>query len=1161
MWQLLHPKHFVNALLIRHIECSREREIINVITIMKHGLTSNKGNLDISDKANTLSLLETHAKAESIIQTNEISDIFQQFETKEGIATIPNFILIEGAPGMGKTTLCKEIAYKWANQCLLKDTKLLLLIYLRDPSISKIKSLKDLIHYFYSFDEGAIQYSQECAKILNDSDGNDLTIVFDGFDEFDSSSDSLIANILYREVLPQCKIVVTSRLTASNRLHRLADVRVEVLGFTDESKTQYIKQELKDHPDKVEALQSYLDKHASINSICYMPMMMIILVYIFKENKNLPNNSTELYDKFIAITISHHLQKQKKLKDLCVSLHTLPSEHKSFLMDLSKFAFLTLQSKKKVFSKEDIENYCPNSTLAKFDLESFGLVNIVHYFSTDKGHSNLFNFLHLSIHEYLAAYYLSSVDECIQFDELRNTFLNELYQETWKMFISMNKKAWLIFQNFSVYCKAAYHEGLSNWIAQSHVKALSLSGCFFELHDFVDANVAHNEVIQILFTKNDAPYKRAKHIYMSFCSKKNVNKTRLDLFIIDETIKFTTSLWFDLLLMPMFSTAYCTDDIIIMNQAKQQQQVDCFKFKTSALFIILMNSHISESIMDAMEFSNLYCLHVESCSFEPNSLIKLATLISSISTLRILSLQSNKFSTEEVDAVSLLLNSHILRTLDLGYNHLCYDILKLTEALEHTNTLKVINFTNNNIPHSATTAISNVIRLNISLKEFYIGSNKLQSSIFVILESLSEVSSLQKLELHDNEISEEGSKMVASVVINNTELEHLVLNNNSFGEGVIYILEALQGLVSLQLLDLGNTRMPKEVCEDLALVIEYNCLHTLKLYGNNLQSSAIVILQALSNISSLSVLDLQSNQLNKNAGTYLSNVILNNAELNQLLLGDNNIGKGVLYIAKALQNVKSLKMLGLQYNRFPAEVSQELGLAIQANQCLQVLLLSGNSLQCSVLKSLMNISTLKSLDLSNAHLSQGAGEILSKVLLNNSDLIHINVSKNNLGNGALHVINSIQYCRQLIKVGLRNINLGKVIFKESGEALSNAIISNTALEYIDLNELDIQTIAVKVVRSMQQITSLKFLHLGNCNLPIETCDELKLVISCNELETLSLPNNNFCHSTVLILQALNKNSTLKVLNLRGNQIKEDSSGLVASVIFNNPNIEQLLLDH
>ena len=54
------------------------------------------------------------------------------------------------------------------------------------------------------------------------------------------------------------------------------------------------------------------------------------------------------------------------------------------------------------------------------------------------------------------------------------------------------------------------------------------------------------------------------------------------------------------------------------------------------------------------------------------------------------------------------------------------------------------------------------------------------------------------------------------------------------------------------------------------------------------------------------MLDLQSNQLSEDASEYLSHIIFDNHGLNELLLNNNNIGKGVLHIAKALQNVTSL---------------------------------------------------------------------------------------------------------------------------------------------------------------------------------------------------------------------------------------------------------------
>jgi len=50
----------------------------------------------------------------------------------------PKLILIDGAPGMGKTTLCKEIAYQWANEELLKNTTIVFLLVLRNPAVQKI---------------------------------------------------------------------------------------------------------------------------------------------------------------------------------------------------------------------------------------------------------------------------------------------------------------------------------------------------------------------------------------------------------------------------------------------------------------------------------------------------------------------------------------------------------------------------------------------------------------------------------------------------------------------------------------------------------------------------------------------------------------------------------------------------------------------------------------------------------------------------------------------------------------------------------------------------------------------------------------------------------------------------------------------------------------
>ena len=1303
------------------MECSsREREIVAVATIMRHGLAFNKSNSLMDgndDNINSLSLLEyyaPHTKPDrnlEAIETNRIADIFQPFQKNDNSSIIPKFILIEGAPGMGKTILCKEIAYQWANQCLLKDTKLLFLIHLRDLAISNIAHLKDLIHYLYAFDEAAIELSKECAKILNERNGDGLTILFDGFDEFDSSSNSLITNILGRKVLPQCRIVVTSRLTASDRLHRLADVRVEVMGFTDESKMQYIEQELKDYPDEIKKLQFYFDDHPSIKSICYMPMMMTILVYVFKEKGCLPNNPTELYKIFVALTISHYLQKQLKSEHLFTSVQTLPTGCKAFLTDLSKFAFLTLQSKQKIFTKEDIEKYCPNSVLAKSTLDSLGLINSVEYFCIDRGHSTVCSFLHLSIHEYLAALYISSIDQCMQFKELENTFLNEMCQETWNMFTAMNKRTWLTFQNYCVYCKDSYQESLSTWIA--NVKSSSFAECITELSDSLHDIQISSKIIQILFSQStQSPKSNAylKQIYLSLSSRQHIKQIEVQMFIFDKHTNDLYSKWFAIIeklrLTDRFSVVFCTNNVLMLKNINQLDKIECFNFKPSIKWFSLVHCHISKSIMDVINYFNLHDVlrfDMVNCTFDdgevsdeltsatqPNqtlstshlcgnnsqrSAVVILQVLDNISSLNVLNLQSNQLDKDAGEYISsIILNNAGLRILVLDDNNLNAGVLHIAKALQqHRSSLKVLSLGGTNIPAEICGDLALAIDCNQSLNAVRLHNNNLQSSAVIILQALSRISSLNILNLHSNNLNKEAGKCLSSIIFNNVHLEQLVLDNNDLNEGIFQIAKALQQINSMQILSLGNTNLPKEVSDELALVIECNqCLNTLLLNDNNLQCSAIIILHSLSKLSSLRVLNLQSNKLTEDVGKYISSLILNNTGLNQLLLDKNdirkgvlpiakalqqlnslqvlglgytnmpeeasddlalaikgnkqlcslqvggnnlqsaivvilqalcnlsslkkldlgsnqlgedigeclshviinnrglnilfldynNIGKGVLHIAKTLQSVTSLKSLGLGYNNFPAEVCDELVLAIQSNQCLEFLCLPCNGLNSNVLQSMISISTLVELNLNSTQLLEEAGEILSSIILHNTRLVRLDLSNNSLGNGALHVMKAIQHLTLLRTLHLGNVTSGGLVSEECGEALSYAMSNNNHLKDVDLSNNNIQAVAVHVVNGLQQITSLKVLNLGNCNLPKGISSDLAHAIDCNKLlEQLLLPNNNLSSSMFTLLQALSRISTLKVLDVQGNQITEEAGEYISFVITSNCKLEQLLLNN
>ena len=75
-----------------------------------------------------------------------IKDINNIFDT-DTKGKKPKCILIEGAPGIGKTILAQHIAHSWAKNELLTEVDILFLLFLRDPNLQQIKSTREFINY------------------------------------------------------------------------------------------------------------------------------------------------------------------------------------------------------------------------------------------------------------------------------------------------------------------------------------------------------------------------------------------------------------------------------------------------------------------------------------------------------------------------------------------------------------------------------------------------------------------------------------------------------------------------------------------------------------------------------------------------------------------------------------------------------------------------------------------------------------------------------------------------------------------------------------------------------------------------------------------------------------------------------------------------------
>jgi len=169
-WPPYHPKHYTPLTVIHHHRRCTESEVIDSAEELK-----SKG-YTIHDSG-----------------IKNISDIFAQFE---GDVTYPYSILIEGAPGIGKTILSKEISLQWTNHTILMDKRLLFLLFMCDPRIKYVTNVKSLVSYFFEKESLA----SKVTDWLLETDGQFLAIVLDGYDEVSEENQSnFINNIISRE--------------------------------------------------------------------------------------------------------------------------------------------------------------------------------------------------------------------------------------------------------------------------------------------------------------------------------------------------------------------------------------------------------------------------------------------------------------------------------------------------------------------------------------------------------------------------------------------------------------------------------------------------------------------------------------------------------------------------------------------------------------------------------------------------------------------------------------------------------------------------------------------------------------------------------------------------------------------------------------------------
>ena len=448
----------------------QSKRFVTPVSIIHEHLTTKGVHAGVTAHDDLLTIGDSEIKSQ---------EFWMIFKTSYISNAVPKTALIEGATGMGKTVIAKEIAYRWAENKVLGEVQLLLFVRFTDIAVQKITNLEELLQYYYADKQTA----SECANHFINTRGKNLMIIFDGFDEMvaekQQTNDTLIMSLLLRKTLPQCHLIITSRPYISSQIYQYCDCRIEILGFSKGDRHSYLQESLSS--EKFEVVTEIFQRSSIIDHLCFIPINLInFLSLVEYDDVQLPKTQTELTACAIYLTIAHN-----KRKFTNESLHPQDKEIDKIIASIAPFAYKMLEKEQFMFSETDTK---ASGSYIEYNDDQYGLLKTMQLNSLQNVPHK--SFVHRSVQEYLAAYYLSKNSDVAQAFALNHKFWDGKYFNIWKMYIGLTNgdsfplKAFLSGETRGMHHLLGYtFHGIDEKLKMSKIRCLQLFEMLLEAPD------------------------------------------------------------------------------------------------------------------------------------------------------------------------------------------------------------------------------------------------------------------------------------------------------------------------------------------------------------------------------------------------------------------------------------------------------------------------------------------------------------------------------------------------------------------------------------------------------------------------------------------------------------------------------------------------------
>ena len=652
----------------------------------------------------------------------------------------PRKVLIEGDPGMGKTTYSQKLAYDWANKQNEWDAsfpaiEVLLLLRCNDIKSSIWEAIDEQI-LSEDIDEKA---KETFFKYIKENQSKVL-LLLDGLDEADPRERDIYLSLLTCKLLPDCHVVITSRHEVGKKVSRYCDNLWEIVGFTEEDSKSFIRKYFQGKEHLAERFIERQVKHwyadplyrnfRGLSDLAKNPLNLTLLCCIFEDSQEVYSQSTitRLYIEIVLLVLRGYEEKNGLESN---NDQDLISVYREKLKLLGRFSLHSLHERKWYFEKEK-------------DIDNFGFLSFQQGGTRSKPCTRCV-FSHKSFQEFFAGFYLAFqvIDRQIDFAHVLTDerYLKELKEVFLFMIGIIAFKREEIVESILI-CMAKHISGL---LRRSDQKVRSYMGlacaCVFECdHSLVKWKWKDQERRLTCFE-----YTFGTHLDMSSLTEVDLSSAKIKnvgAAVISVVLEKNSSL-------THLDLSFNAFDGVASSLSK------ALKANSSLTSLNLGGNFVGE-----------------------DGASSLSKALKANSSLTNLNLSVNSIGDDGASSLS--------------------------KALKANSSLTSLNLSSTSIGDAGASSLSKALKANSSLANLNLSINSIgDAGASSLSKALKANSFLTDLDLSDNSIGDAGASSLSKTLTANSSLTALDLSYNSIGDvGASCLSKALTASSSMNMLDL-----------------------------------------------------------------------------------------------------------------------------------------------------------------------------------------------------------------------------------------------------------------------------------------------------------------------------------------------------------------------